>query len=119
MTKQTRLRQKIPKAQVRRSRLRAAPKSRSLDSIEKIFTRFLRRKVGVEWPSVYRSMVRFSRGLRQAEQTYLDGMLDTYIELTPLLWDGCYYRADGYRFGGVGMFYVDAGGILRETTAES
>lgn len=106
---------RTPRARVRNTRIRAKKNPISLDRIEDEFTKFLRKRVGRTWESVYKSILDFSKKLEQPARVYVESLYDSYIELHPRrLKDGSYERRDGISIESKGLFFVDLGGILRE-----
>lgn len=110
---------KIPRAKTRERRT-AAPKDQlSTKKIDKLFTKFLKRRTGRTWNSVYKSIMYLCKRLCEKERTYVESLYDTYIDLHPkLLKSGDYLRYDGNPIP-AGMFFVDASGILRESDGSS
>lgn len=56
--------------------------------------------------------------MRYAERLYVESILTTFVELHPLQRDGGYFRPSGEPFGGMGLFFVDSAGLLRESGGE-
>lgn len=104
----------IPRAKVRERRT-PAPRIATTAKIDKLFVKFLRRRVGRTWDHVFRSIYQFNKKLTTEQKVYVESLYDTYIELHPILRkDGAYLRADGNPIP-IGLFFVDASGILRES----
>lgn len=111
----TPFRLKIPRTRTRRARRRKTIRKISHQVAERRLQKFLLRRVGRTWERVKISLTNYLKKQPDVTRMFLEGILDSYVELSPLLRQGDYLRPSGEAFGFPDLLYVDAAGILQRT----